>query len=132
MHNPYLQYYKNQAGSGISGFDGVRYQRGHGLFGRDIGKIFFPVLKFLGRHLLNTGINFASDVIENDLPIKEAFINRGRAGVKDIASEGLEIARKYQRGGRRRRANIQPKKRTKSIKRRAPKRKKRPSLFSKK
>ena len=40
MINPYIQIYNNQVGSGLAAYQGVRYQRGHGFFGRLFGGVF--------------------------------------------------------------------------------------------
>lgn len=65
----YKDYYKNQAGSGLSGFHGSRYQHGSGL-----GSLFSGVLRAaapllkrgaiaLGKHALKTGVNLASNYL---------------------------------------------------------------------
>ena len=75
----YKDYYKNQAGSGISGFHGSRYQHGSGL-----GSLFSGVLRAaapllkkgaiaLGKQALRTGVNLASNYLNE--PRKP--INRG-------------------------------------------------------
>jgi len=61
--NAYLSYYTNQAGNGLSGFEGVRYQKGHGFFGRLISSFAKPLLGYLGKKLLHTGTNIATDVL---------------------------------------------------------------------
>jgi len=111
MNNPYIQHYVNQAGTGIVGYEGVRYQRGHNFFGRAI-KFLFPVLKFLGKHALSTGINVASDVLENEKPFKESVKERLKGGARDIGLDVLDAARKIQLGQGLRRV-----KRRKTIKR---------------
>lgn len=63
-------YYKNQAGSGIGGFHGVRYQKGSGFFGRFITGSVLPVLKkvlpYLGKTAINTGQNVLADMANGE------------------------------------------------------------------
>jgi len=56
----------NQAGNGISGFSGVRYQKGHGFFGRLINNAVLPLIKFLGKNFLNAGAKVANDLVDSD------------------------------------------------------------------
>lgn len=76
----------NQAGSGISGFQGIRYQRGNGFMGRMISGTVMPILKkilpFLGRTALNAGSNIMQD-IENGENIGESAKKRFKE-TKDI------------------------------------------------
>ncbi|MDI9312529.1 MAG: hypothetical protein QM535_20125 [Limnohabitans sp.] len=60
------KYYIAQAGNGIAGFNGVRYQKGKGFFGKVLSGAVFPLLKFLGKNFLQTGVNFANDLLESD------------------------------------------------------------------
>lgn len=122
MSNQYIAYYKHQAGTGISGFQGVRYQRGHGFFGRVLSSAIYPLLKFLGKQALSTGADIASDVIINKNNWRDSAKNRLNDAAVNITNAGVARARKFvQTGEGRRRA----KKRTapKSIKRVRPKRK---------
>ena len=48
-NNPYIDYYTNQAGSGISGFQGYKYQRGHGFFSSIFRNILMPLGKYFGK-----------------------------------------------------------------------------------
>ena len=60
------EYYKNQAGSGIGGFAGQRYQKGDGFFGRLVSGSILPIIRkvlpYLGKTALTTGVNILSDV----------------------------------------------------------------------
>ena len=129
MNNPYIQHYVNQAGTGIAGYEGVRYQRGHNFFGRAI-KFLFPVLKFLGRHALSTGINVASDVLENEKPFKESVKQRLKGGVRDMGLDVLDAARQIQlgKGLKRVKRRKSAKRKTKVTKRKTNKRKKRKTI----
>ena len=59
------EFYINQAGSGIpiNIYSGLRYQKGHGFFGRLISKTIFPLLKYVGKQSLDTGKNIMSDIL---------------------------------------------------------------------
>ena len=62
----YTSYYSNQAGNGLSGFEGVRYQKGNGFFGRLISSFGKPLLGYLGKKLFNVGTNIATDVLSGE------------------------------------------------------------------
>jgi len=114
MSNPYLDYYKSQAGSGIVGFQGVRYQRGHGFFGRILSKAVFPMLKFLGRRALGVGADIASDVIVDKQNLKQAVKRRFEDEGTELAKAGIKRAKKYvQTGGKKKSIKRRTKKRTK-------------------
>ncbi len=122
MSNPYNDYYQEQAGTGIQGFEGVKLQRGHGFFGRVLNRAIYPLLKFLGKQALNTGVNIGTDVIENKQGWRESTKSRMKETGQNVLLAGLKRARKYQQtgeGGRRRRKRRRV---TKSIKRRPAKR----------
>ena len=76
MHNPYIEYYQQQAGTGIAAYGGVRYQRGHGFFGRLLSKAVYPLLRFFGKQAVGTAANIASDVILNKINIKDSANKR--------------------------------------------------------
>ena len=59
--NDLEKYYISQAGSEISGFRGVRNQRGGGFFGRLLSRSVYSLLRFLGKNFLKTGANIAND-----------------------------------------------------------------------
>jgi hypothetical protein len=120
MSNPYTDYYQEQAGSGLQGFEGVKLQRGHGFFGRVLHRAIIPLLKFLGKQALHTGINIGSDVIENKQSWRRAAKTRAKETGQNILMAGLKRARKYQQTGEGRRRKRR--RTTKSIKRRTVKR----------
>ena len=60
------RYYSDQAGNGLQGFSGVRYQKGYGFFGRIVSKMVLPVLRFLGSNALKAGANIANDIVDTD------------------------------------------------------------------
>ena len=60
------EYYVNQAGNGIAGFSGVRYQKGNVFFGRLFNNAVLPFIKYLGKNVLKTGANIATDLVDSD------------------------------------------------------------------
>lgn len=86
-------YYTQQAGTGIAFYPGVRYQRGHGFFGRFFKGNLLPLLQSLGHKLLSTGVDVADDVINNDIDPMTSLKRRGRAVAKDSANEFISKAR---------------------------------------
>lgn len=94
-------YYYNQAGSGIGGFSGLRYQKGNGFFGRLISGTVLPLLKkvlpFLGKTAMETGVNIAKDVSEGKR-FKESFKERAKASGKKISDAALLKAEQMMSG----------------------------------
>jgi len=136
MSNSYINYYLNQAGSGLSAFEGVRYQRGNGFFGRLLSGAILPALRFLGRKALSTGVDVGMDALEGN-NIKESIKRRSKKAAKDVASAALNRAQRYVQTGRGKRlpilmSNLQPIKRKKSIKRSKPAKKARKNSAPKK
>lgn len=85
-------YYTSQAGDGIAGFAGIRYQKGNGFFGR-ILKGTLPFLKYLGRKALGTGVNVAEDVLNNNETIRDSFKKQIKATTRKIAEDGVSKAK---------------------------------------
>ena len=102
------QYYKNQAGSGLPGFQGTRIQRGYGI-GSMISGLFraaAPLLKkaasTIGKQALRSGVNVASNYLSDPkkslkhhlkdevTQVRKKVLgsgSRGRKGIKRRASE---------------------------------------------
>lgn len=99
--NPYATYYVNQAGTGLAGFSGVRYQRGHGFFGRlfsGIGSFVKDLLPALGKRALPSGIGLAQDILAGENVLKSAKSRLVEAG-KNVADETLDkIKTRLQKG----------------------------------
>jgi len=110
--NPFTTYYINQAGSGIAGYSGVRYQKGHGFFGRLLSGAVMPILKYLGKKALSTGVNIGTDLLQGD-NFKSTMKKRLKSAGLDIAEDALEKVRNSKQSGSGRR------KRRKSLKRRS-------------
>jgi len=89
--NPYIAYYRNQGGSGLTGFEGVRYQRGSGFFSRLASRTLLPLLKFLGKRVLSGGVNLASDVLAGQ-NFKDSVKQRLRETGKNVATDALNYA----------------------------------------
>ena len=66
MSNPYLEYYSNQAGSGLADFEGYRYQRGHGFFSSIFQSILKPLGRYLGKQAIQTGVNVGNDLLQGE------------------------------------------------------------------
>ena len=108
-------YYYNQAGSGVGGFAGARFQRGHGW-----GSFFMPLLKYLGPKILSTGANIASDAIAGQ-NVLESLKTRGKKLSRDVAHDAADRVERYAQTGkgkrRRRRRKTTLAKPKKNIKR---------------
>lgn len=86
-------YYKNQAGSGLPAYEGIRNQRAHGLFG-DIGSFIYgnilkPVGKWLLPKALSTGKRLGSDLLKGD-NFKESLKRNLRRTGEEILDEGVK------------------------------------------
>ena len=101
--NPYINYYVNQAGSGIGGFQGVRFQRGGGFFGNLFRSTIMPLLKYLGPKILKTGVSVASHAIAGE-NVLSSLKSHGKEAARDIASDvGDRVTRFAQTGNGRKR-----------------------------
>ena len=96
--NHFTAYYVNQAGTGISGYSGVKYQKGHGFFGRLLSGAVLPILKFLGKKALNTGINIGTDFLQGE-NFKTSMKKRLKTTGFDIAEEALDKLKNYKQKG---------------------------------
>lgn len=112
MSNPYVDFYVEQAGTGLSHFTGTRFQRGRGV-GAQIGSFLrtmvWPGLKKLGGYLKKkavvTGGNIALDVLTGKPPA-DIIEKHGKDVLHQIVDDSVnKIKEKMnQRGtGRRRR-----------------------------
>lgn len=126
-------YYVSQAGTGLPGFHGLRYQKGAGFWGSIWSKIGLPFMKFLGKTALHGGLNVAADALEGK-DIKESAMKELRSGGKQTI-DFVRGMTKQEGSGRRLRRRRQTKRkailpkitkrkvRKASVKRRKPKRK---------
>lgn len=84
------EYYKRQAGNGIAGFTGVRYQKGHGFFGRLLSGAVLPFLKFIGKNALSAGANIARDLVDTDDFSLSNIRNKAKARFKESAASAMK------------------------------------------
>jgi len=79
----YEDYCVNQAGNGMSFFAGAQQQKGYGLGGvsASIGcavmPLFKPGARAIGREVLRSGMQFASNVLEGQ-NVKQAAVRRAK------------------------------------------------------
>ena len=92
----FKNYYSSQAGQGFSDitiFRGNPYQRGYG-----IGSVFrrfgIPLARFLGKHLLNTGLAIGTDIAMNNSIDRQSVKRKLTDGVKSAAKDGLSLLNK--------------------------------------
>lgn len=82
-------YYVNQAGNGLPGFHGVKWQRGHGFFGRLLQMV-LPVIKralpVVGKQALSTGISLGKDILAGE-NVKSSFKNRLKEAGNNLLTE---------------------------------------------
>ena len=112
MENPYIDYYSNQAGSGISVYAGNKYQRGNGFLGK-ILKHLKPALRYISRKGVDTLKNIGSDFLNGENIVKSGqnqLINTAKDMLSD-ASTGLDKIKKRQTGGGRKRKRKSTKRR---------------------
>ena len=123
LGNPYIQYYANQAGNGLGSFEGIRYQRGKGFFGSMLKNVGIPLLKYLGKQVLRTGVDVAGDVISGE-PIKEALKTRSKTKIQEIAGDAAKRAEVFALTGRGRKLKKKRSlKKVKKLKNKTPKKK---------
>ena len=112
---PYHEYYLRQAGGGTPIFYGARQQNGHGLGSifSSLGKVAFPLLKYLGKRVLSTGANIVRDVIDEGKDWREAsqqrLVNTGQTMWAD-AQRKMQGGGAYKRRKYTRRAPLKAKK----------------------
>lgn len=98
MSNPYLEYYTNQAGSGLTGFQGYQYQRGHGFFGSLFQNILKPLGRYLGRQFLSTGVNVGNDILSGE-NLTDSIIKNTKKTSKNMLNDGIARAQKFAQTG---------------------------------
>lgn len=95
-----------QAGSGIGGFSGNRYQKGDGFFGRFVSGSILPLIKkvlpYLGRQALATGSDVLNDVAEGQ-KLGESIKKRLRETGDKINTTAMAKVREMTGSGRKRR-----------------------------
>jgi hypothetical protein len=96
--NPYINYYVNQAGGGINGFQGVRFQKGKGFFGDLFRDSIMPILRYLGKKAMDTGSGIFNDAVKGE-NILLSTKNRLKRTARDIAGDIGERATRYAQTG---------------------------------
>lgn len=122
MTNPLTAYYANQAGTGISYFQGSRAQRGHGI-GAILAKLFSSTLLpafrsgggLLAKQGLQSLVDVGTDLLSGENP-KQAFNKRTKEALSRSIDE-LGVRLKQKGSGRKRKSsNFTYKKQLKKIK----------------
>lgn len=115
----FKSYYLNQAGRGFDDiriFQGHPYQRGYGL-GSLFKRYGIPLVKFLGKHLFNTGVSIGTDILLNDKPYdKETVKNHLKQGLRDAAKDGLTRVSQHGTGRKRYKKKAYKQRKTKKSK----------------
>ena len=93
-----LVYYQQQAGTGIAFHTGVRFQKGHGFFGRLLQKAIYPLMRILGNTALTTGADIAQDVLDQK-DFKESLKARASEAGRKLAKRGIDKVREYAQEG---------------------------------
>ncbi|KAG8235182.1 hypothetical protein J437_LFUL015488 [Ladona fulva] len=140
LHDPYLQYYENQAGKRISNvYRGIEYQRGHGI-GSFLGGIFrsaLPILsrgaKAVGKEILRTGVHLLGDVAQNK-PIRESVLRRVDEAGDNLKRKAVDSIDKLMKGAGYKKRRIVNRGHSSSVspRRRKPQRKRKPQKGKKK
>ena len=99
MTNPYLEYYSNQAGSGLAGFQGYRYQRGHGFFGNLFQNILKPLGKYLGKQALKTGVEIGGDMMSGE-NFKTSAKKRLKSTKDVVLNDAIDRAKLFAQTGK--------------------------------
>lgn len=95
-----MEYYAHQAGTGLAAYGGIRFQKGHGFFGRIIKgavPLIRQLLPYLGKKALDTGVSIVSDVYNRKNP-KEAIKANLKKTAGNIADDALVRVRTKFRG----------------------------------
>jgi len=97
-------YYVNQSGTGLSGFEGLRYhQVGGSFFGRLFKGAILPLLKYVGKSAVRTGVNVADDILQGK-NYKEAIKGNLKETARTMTADAKKRLQKSQKGeGKRRR-----------------------------
>ena len=109
MNNPYVRYYLDQQGHGMTVFRGSPWQLGHGQMGYGLGGLFRSVArtvmpmvksgaKALGNIALNSGANFIGDVLAGK-NVKEAAKARTREAADATKQKAVQRLRAYAQTG---------------------------------
>ena len=116
--NPYLHFYRLQAGGDLAHYEGVRYQRGRGWFKKLGGRI-MPALKYLGKNALAAATSFLGDVAAGrdvKTALKRTALDAGSKVAEDISQKVRKMASNVQSGsGVKRRKTKKTARKTKAV-----------------
>jgi hypothetical protein len=96
--NTFINYYSNQAGTGIGGFQGTRFQRGNGFLGTLYRSAVLPLLKYLGPKAFRTGIDTVQDSIGGE-NFMSALKKNSKKTAQKIAGDASERAMRFAQTG---------------------------------
>lgn len=84
-----------QSGGAIRGYAGrdLQYGRGLGSFGRAIWKYARPILKYLGKTGIKTGVEIGSDVLAGK-PVQESVTDRLKTNGAAVVDDAANLAKK--------------------------------------
>ena len=91
-------YYSNQAGNGLSAFEGLRYQQGHGFFSTLFQNIIKPLGRYLGRQAITTGVNIGADYLKGD-NLKESLKKNVKMTGRNMLEDSIGRAKKFAQTG---------------------------------
>ena len=102
------KYYLEQVGGSLPAYAGVRFQRGHGIFGRlisGIGGFMRSLLPAAGMRAAPSGVGLLQDILAGK-NVLESAKNRFVEAGKNVADETLEqLKTRIGRGRKRRKSN---------------------------
>jgi hypothetical protein len=93
MTNPYINYYLQQSGSGISHFRSVRSQRGEGFFSKILQSAIIPLMRFAGKDLMKATLGVAEDAMGGK-DLKQSAKRRFTEAGRELGSEAIKRAKK--------------------------------------
>ena len=101
MSNHIIDYYKNQAGSGLAGFQGYKHQKGHG-FGSFFKSIWRNIVPYFAPKLVSAGVKVGNDFLGGQ-NIKSSLSTRLRETGGEILDDATTRAKKFIQTGKGRR-----------------------------
>lgn len=109
LHKAFSDYYTEQIGTGLTYYQGNRYHQGRGVFSSFLAAKVLPLLKYLGKTALSTGLNIGKDYLSGE-NIKSSLKTNLKGATKKILSDAIEKTdmigsgrkrgRKKRRGGK--------------------------------
>lgn len=86
----FTSHFQRQAGAGFSDltlFQGHPYQRGYGI-GSLLKRFGVPILKFLGKQALKTGVNIGNEYLSGT-NLRQSIKKQGKAGIRSALEAGI-------------------------------------------